>query len=140
MNYQLLLSGFQAVDIKKEDRLSYYENLEAYAVQGDLQPFAEMIAGLEEQRLDEWLALAQEQAHSPQMTLYRESPCPLLRRGLSCFWKGAAHGQDHNPGVSGEEAGGPCAFFEKARPSVSPAGEPALCKPTPCPLPCANIS
>ena len=69
MNYQLLLSGFQAVDIKKEDRLSYYENLEAYAVQGDLQPFAEMIAGLEEQRLDEWLALAQEQAHSPQMTL-----------------------------------------------------------------------
>ena len=69
MNYQLLLSGFQAVDIKKEDRLTYYENLEAYAVQGDLQPFAEMIAGLEEQRLDEWLALAQEQAHSPQMTL-----------------------------------------------------------------------
>ena len=69
MNYQLLLSGFQAVDIKKENRLSYYENLEAYAVQGDLQPFAEMIAGLEEQRLDEWLALAQEQAHSPQMTL-----------------------------------------------------------------------
>lgn len=69
MNYQLLLSGFQAVDIKKEDRLSYYENLEAYAVQGDLQPFTEMIAGLEEQRLDEWLALAQEQAHSPQMTL-----------------------------------------------------------------------
>lgn len=38
-------------------------------MQGDLQPFAEMIAGLEEQRLDEWLALAQEQAHSPQMTL-----------------------------------------------------------------------
>ena len=38
MNYQLLLSGFQAVDIKKEDRLSYYENLEAYAVHGDLQP------------------------------------------------------------------------------------------------------
>ena len=69
MNYQLLLSGFQAVDIKKEDRLSYYETLEAYAVQGDLQPFTEMIAGLEEQRLDEWLALAQEQAHSPQMTL-----------------------------------------------------------------------
>ena len=69
MNYQLLLSGFQAVDIKKEDRLSYYETLEAYAVQDDLHPFADMIAGLEEQRLDEWLALAQEQAHSPQMTL-----------------------------------------------------------------------
>lgn len=69
MNYQLLLSGFQAVDIKKEDRLSYYENLEAYAVHGDLQPFAEMIAGLEEQRLDEWIDLAQEQAHSPQMNM-----------------------------------------------------------------------
>ena len=69
MNYQLLLYGFQAVDIKKEERLSYYENLEAYAVQGDLHPFAEMIAGLEEQRLDEWLALAQEQSQAPQMTM-----------------------------------------------------------------------
>ena len=57
------------MDIKKEDRLSYYENLEAYAVHGDLRPFAEMIAGLEEQRLDEWIALAEEQAHTLQMNL-----------------------------------------------------------------------
>ena len=69
MNYQLLLYGFQAVDIKKEDRLSYYENLEAYAVQGDLHPFAEMIADLEEQRLDEWITLAQEQSQAPQITM-----------------------------------------------------------------------
>lgn len=69
MNYQLLLSGFQAVDIKKEDRLSYYENLEAYAVQDDLHPFADMIAGLEEQRLDEWITLAQEQTQAPQMNM-----------------------------------------------------------------------
>ena len=35
-----------------------------------------------------------------------ESPCPLARRGLFHFWKGAAHGQEHHYGVSGKEAGG----------------------------------
>lgn len=36
--------------------LAYYEALEAYAVGGDLAPFAEMVAALEEARLDEYLA------------------------------------------------------------------------------------
>ena len=35
---------------------TYYEALEAYAVGGDLAPFAEMVAALEEARLDEYLA------------------------------------------------------------------------------------
>lgn len=39
-----------------EGRLAYYEALEAYAVGGDLAPFAEMVAALEEARLDEYLA------------------------------------------------------------------------------------
>ena len=60
MNYQLMLQGFLPVSIAKENRLEYFEALEAYAVNGDLVPFAEMIAALEEQRLEEYLAIGQE--------------------------------------------------------------------------------
>ena len=58
MNYQLLASGFLPVSIAKENRLEYFEVLEAYAVEGDLNPFANMIAELEEQRLDEYLGIS----------------------------------------------------------------------------------
>ena len=61
MNYQLLASGFLPVSIAKENRLEYFEALEAYAVEGDLNPFANMIAELEEQRLDEYLGIARGQ-------------------------------------------------------------------------------
>ena len=56
MNLQLLMEGFQPISIAKEERLAYYEALEAYAVRGELAPFAEMVAALEEARLDEYLA------------------------------------------------------------------------------------
>lgn len=59
MNYQLMINGFLPVSIAKEDRLEYFEALEAYAVSNDLSPFADMIAALEEQRLDEYIAIAQ---------------------------------------------------------------------------------
>ena len=65
MNYQLMLSGFLPVSIAKENRLEYFEALEVYAVDGDLNPFAEMIAALEEERLDEYLGIAQEQKQPP---------------------------------------------------------------------------
>ena len=61
MNYQLMASGFLPVSIAKENRLEYFETLEAYAVDGNLNPFAEMIAVLEEERLDEYLGIVQEQ-------------------------------------------------------------------------------
>lgn len=57
MNYQLLASGFLPVSISKGNRLEYFEALEAYAVDGNLKPFAEMIAVLEEQRLDEYIGI-----------------------------------------------------------------------------------
>lgn len=60
MNYQLMLQGFLPVSIAKENRLEYFDALEAYAVNGDLAPFAEMIAALEEQRLEEYLGIGQE--------------------------------------------------------------------------------
>lgn len=70
MNYQLMAARFLPVSIAKENRLEYFEVLEAYAVNGDLQPFVEMIAELEEERLDEYLRIAQEsEEQGPAMTL-----------------------------------------------------------------------
>lgn len=68
MNYQLLSNGFLPVSIAKENRLEYFDALEIYAVNGDLAPFAEMIAGLEQQRLKEYISISEEQ------TPYDESP------------------------------------------------------------------
>jgi Fic family protein len=55
MNYQLMANGFMPVSISKEDRLAYYETLDKYAVSGDIAPFADMVAGLESLRLDEYV-------------------------------------------------------------------------------------
>ncbi|MCM1171751.1 MAG: Fic family protein [Clostridium sp.] len=60
MNYQLMRAGFLPVSIAKENRLEYFEALEAYATDGNLIPFADMIAELEEQRLDEYLNIVHE--------------------------------------------------------------------------------
>lgn len=57
MNYQLMAKGFLPVSIAKENRLEYFEALEAYAVEGRLLQFADMVADLEEKRLDEYLAV-----------------------------------------------------------------------------------
>lgn len=57
MNYQLLSQGFLPVSIAKEDRLNYYNALEKYAVDGDLQLFADLVAELEEKQLDLYLGL-----------------------------------------------------------------------------------
>ncbi|MCM1308082.1 MAG: Fic family protein [Butyrivibrio sp.] len=58
MNYQLLTQGFLPVSITKESRLEYYEALETYAINGNLNPFADMLAELERQRLEEYLSAA----------------------------------------------------------------------------------
>ena len=52
MNYQLLIHGYLPVSVAKENRLDYYNALEQYAVNGDLKPFADFIADLEETQLD----------------------------------------------------------------------------------------
>ena len=57
MNYQLMANGFPAVSIAKEERLEYFDALEAYAVNGDLKPFAEMTAGLLNHQLDRYLTM-----------------------------------------------------------------------------------
>lgn len=57
MNYQLLIHGYLPISVAKENRLDYYNALEQYAVNGDLTPFADFVAQLEEQRLDEYIAV-----------------------------------------------------------------------------------
>ncbi len=58
MNYQLMGKGFLSVSIAKEDRLAYYNALDQYAAHGRLDDFAEMVALLEEKKLDKYLELA----------------------------------------------------------------------------------
>ena len=62
MNYQLMANGFAPISIAKENRLDYFNALEAYAVEGNIAPFAEMIAELEEVQLDQYLAMI---GHAP---------------------------------------------------------------------------
>ncbi|GHU43143.1 hypothetical protein FACS1894111_08250 [Clostridia bacterium] len=55
MNYQLMRNGFFPISIEQEVRLSYFKHLECYALYGELEPFADMVADLEEKRLREQL-------------------------------------------------------------------------------------
>ncbi len=59
MNYQLMAEGFPPVSIAKEDRLEYFKALEAYAVEGDLQPFAELVAGLVDKQMERYIELSE---------------------------------------------------------------------------------
>lgn len=72
MNYQLMSHGFLPVSVAKENCLEYFDALEAYAVNGNLEPFSEMIAGLEKQRLEEYVSAAEEQVQensNPQISM-----------------------------------------------------------------------
>ena len=55
MNYQLMLTGFAPISIKKENRIDYFNTLEEYAINGSIEPFAQMIAELEEVQLDKYM-------------------------------------------------------------------------------------
>ena len=56
MNYQLLSNNFLAINIKKEDRLKYYETLDKYHTTGNLEPFYEMILDLSINQYENLLA------------------------------------------------------------------------------------
>lgn len=57
MNYQLMMNGFLPISIAKENRLEYYNVLEEYAVNRNLEQFSELIAILEEKQLDVYISL-----------------------------------------------------------------------------------
>lgn len=68
MNYQLMANGFLPVSIAKESSMDYFDALESYAVDGDLKPFADFIAALEEQKLVFHIrAIEQQQKNTQQM-------------------------------------------------------------------------
>ena len=70
MNYQLMAEGFPAISIAKEDRLEYFKALEAYAVEGDLHPFAELVAGLVDRQMERYIELSdlrQDMGQSPKL-------------------------------------------------------------------------
>ena len=70
MNYQPLANGFPAVSIAKESRLDYFNALEAYAVEGNLAPFAEMVADLVDHQMDRYLGMivpSQNMQQNPRM-------------------------------------------------------------------------
>ena len=50
-------AGFLPVSIAKENRLDYYNALESYAVQGELERFTDLVAELEEEQLDAYIKL-----------------------------------------------------------------------------------
>ena len=60
MNYQLMAQGVLPISIAKENRLKYFDTLEAYALEKNLNPFAEMIAVLEEQQLDCYIGMIEQ--------------------------------------------------------------------------------
>ena len=63
INYQLMSAGFLPVSIAKENRLDYYNALEAYAVRGELGEFAGLVAELEEEQLDTYMKLSQRERY-----------------------------------------------------------------------------
>lgn len=58
-DYELSAYGkrFSPISIAKENRLEYFNTLEAYAVEGNLTPFSDMLAELTEQQLNCYLAM-----------------------------------------------------------------------------------
>lgn len=60
MNYQLMKAGFRPISIANEKRQEYFKALETYSVNQNMRPFTEMVAELERQQLDEFLAICSE--------------------------------------------------------------------------------
>lgn len=61
MNYQLMAYDFLPVSVPKESRLIYFDALESYAIAGNIAEFADMIADLEEARLDWYISAIEQQ-------------------------------------------------------------------------------
>jgi Fic family protein len=58
MNYQLLKNNFPAISISQNDKLKYFEALEEYAINSNIEPFASMVAELSEKRILNFLNTA----------------------------------------------------------------------------------
>lgn len=52
MNYILIQNNYLPISISKNSKLQYYQTLDLYAVENNLNPFIELISALEGKRLD----------------------------------------------------------------------------------------
>lgn len=57
MNYQLMNAGLLPINIRTETRIQYYDALDKYASERDLQPFVELVAEVEEARIRHYLSI-----------------------------------------------------------------------------------
>ena len=55
---KVMAEGFPAISVAKEDRLEYFKALDVYAVEGNLQPFADLVAGLVDRQLEQYIELS----------------------------------------------------------------------------------
>lgn len=72
MNYQLMAEGFPAISVAKEKRLEYFKALEVYAVEGSLQPFADLVAELVDRQMERYAELSglqQDMGQPPRISL-----------------------------------------------------------------------
>jgi Fic family protein len=57
MNYRLMSAGLLPINIRTENRIAYYDALDKYASERDLQPFANLVAEIEESRINHYLSI-----------------------------------------------------------------------------------
>ena len=61
VNLELMKAGYPPIDIKFTDRMAYYNSFDAYYVNGDLSAMEKLFAGYINERLDQYLAMLQEE-------------------------------------------------------------------------------
>ena len=61
VNLELMKAGYPPIDIKFTDRMAYYNSFDAYHVNGDLSAMEKMFASYINERLDQYLAMLQEE-------------------------------------------------------------------------------
>ena len=54
-------AGYPPIDIKFTDRMAYYNSFDAYHVHGDLSAMEKLFASYINERLDQYLAMLQEE-------------------------------------------------------------------------------
>lgn len=57
MNYILMKNGYLPINIKSENKIKYYEALDEYGINNNLEPFLNLVIDLEEEQLDIYIEL-----------------------------------------------------------------------------------
>jgi len=96
MNYQLMHNGYMPISIQNKDKLNYYNALEEYAVNNNLESFTKIIFDLEHQKLNECISLI------PNHFLSDKKP-KMTNSEMENATKHISDGLDNNQPLSNEE-------------------------------------